>query len=240
MERKQNNFKGRVIASALALVATVGGATLPAISSQLSVSNAISASADYSTRYGTLSFIVNGDGTIKITSCGLKNATIDSWHIDQIIAPTPDYHGSITYTVTSLGYQAFKDTMYMKSISFGSNVKVLECESVANCPNLSSVGFDNISCGLEKIDAYAFKGCPKLNHIALPDTVNSIGSQAFGYDANGNKYDSFRFICRQGTSAETTAKNYVNGKAGFTVDVVNGLGQTVYTYDSNGNYTYHM
>lgn len=238
MERKQNNFKGRVIASALALVATVGGATLPAISSQLSVSNAISASADYSTRYGILSYVLNDDDTAKITSYGLKQSSISRMNISKV--ELIKYGETVYYNVSCIGFQAFKDAKNLESVSFASSVKTIENGAFEGCTSLSSVGFDDISCGVETIDAYAFKDCPKLNHIALPDTVNSIGSQAFGYDANGNKYDSFRFICRQGTSAETTAKNYVNGKAGFTVDVVNGLGQTVYTYDSNGNYTYHM
>ena len=229
MKRKQTNVSRKVISSTLALVMALGGAALPGISSKFSLSNDISASADYSTRYGTLSYVLKGDNTAKITSCGLKNATVDGWYINRVALIQE--RNTTYYFVSEVGFQAFKDTQYMSHVYFGSSVKTLDSEAFACCPNLSLIENGDIECGLETIGYRAFYNCPKLNEVTLPNSVSRIDSQAFGYNADGTKVSGFTFICREGTTAETAAKNYAQ-ENGFSVCVQDNQGNTkaVYNY----------
>ena len=66
-----------------------------------------------------------------------------------------------------------------------------------------------ISAGIEKIDWFAFKNCPNLTSITIPDTVNSIG-----YGAFDNASKSFVIRCSKDSFAHRYAQSY-----GITYDI---------------------
>lgn len=66
-----------------------------------------------------------------------------------------------------------------------------------------------ISSGIEKIDWFAFKGCPSLVCVTVPDSVISIG-----YGAFDNASGSFVIRCSRDSFAHRYAKSY-----GITYDI---------------------
>jgi hypothetical protein len=66
-----------------------------------------------------------------------------------------------------------------------------------------------ISSGIEKIDWFAFKNCPNLVSVTIPDTVNSIG-----YGAFDNASKSFVIRCSRDSFAHRYAQSY-----GITYDI---------------------
>lgn len=66
-----------------------------------------------------------------------------------------------------------------------------------------------ISSGIEKIDWFAFKNCPSLVSVSIPETVNSIG-----YGAFDNAASSFVIRCSQDSFAHRYAQSY-----GITYDI---------------------
>ncbi len=76
---------------------------------------------------------------------------------------------------------------------------------------LSSTAVESIviSNGIEKIDWFAFKGCPSLISVTLPDTVSSIG-----YGAFDGASSSFVIRCSRDSFAHRYAKSY-----GITYDI---------------------
>ena len=66
-----------------------------------------------------------------------------------------------------------------------------------------------ISSGIEKIDWFAFKNCPSLSSVSIPDTVISIG-----YGAFDNASSSFVIRCSRDSFAHRYAKSY-----GITYDI---------------------
>ena len=66
-----------------------------------------------------------------------------------------------------------------------------------------------ISTGIEKIDWFAFKNCPNLVSVTIPDTINSIG-----YGAFDNASKSFVIRCSRDSFAHRYAQSY-----GITYDI---------------------
>ena len=91
---------------------------------------------------------------------------------DIVIPSSVDYNGT-TYSVTSIGYDAFSYCTSLTSIQIPNSV--------------TSIGYD------------AFCECESLTSIEIPNSVTSIGARAFGdcesvtsivVDAGNTKYDS--------------------------------------------------
>ena len=76
---------------------------------------------------------------------------------------------------------------------------------------LSSASVESIviSSGIEKIDWFAFKGCPSLVSVSIPDTISSIG-----YGAFDGASSSFVIRCSRDSFAQRYAKSY-----GITYDI---------------------
>lgn len=72
-----------------------------------------------------------------------------------------------------------------------------------------SVKSITVSSGIEKIDWFAFKNCPQLSSVTIPDTVRSIG-----YGAFDNASSSFILRCTRDSFAHRYAQSY-----GLTYDI---------------------
>jgi hypothetical protein len=83
-------------------------------------------------------------------------------------------------SVTEIAQSAFANCHYLESVKL-PNVKVINAYAFENCESLSS--FD-VSDKLEKLDADALYNCVALKSLRLPNSLQEIGSYAFGYYYN--------------------------------------------------------
>jgi len=81
-----------------------------------------------------------------------------------------------TYTVTSIGANAFSEHTDIKTVSIPQTVKSIGVGAFQNCTGLTNV---TIAAGVTSISESSFKGCTALAAVNLPATVTSIGTSAF-------------------------------------------------------------
>ena len=80
------------------------------------------------------------------------------------------------FDVTSIGYQALKGNVSIKTISIPNSVKTIDKYAFSGCSNLTSIG---IPSSVGHIGDAAFEGCSSLKSVSLPSGVNEIGSSLF-------------------------------------------------------------
>ncbi len=98
-------------------------------------------------------------------------------------AISSSYSGTITipssangYTVTEIGYNAFRDCRNLTSITIPSSVTSIGSSAFYYCLDLTSI---TIPESVTSIGDAAFRDCWNLTSITIPSSVTSIGSSAF-------------------------------------------------------------
>ena len=98
------------------------------------------------------------------------------------IPETVTYNGDgQTYTVTSIGSDAFKDCSGLTSITIPNSVTSIGQYAFYGCSGLTSITIPN---SVTSIGESAFRNCSRLTSITIPNSVTSIGEWAF-YDCSG-------------------------------------------------------
>ena len=110
------------------------------------------------------------------------------------------YNGT-TYSVTSIGYNAFSGCSGLTSVTIPSSVTSIDKSAFSNCSGLTSVAIPNsvTSIGVDAflfcsgltsviipnsvtiIGDWAFDGCSGLTSVTIPNSVTSIGKSVFAY-----------------------------------------------------------
>ena len=93
-----------------------------------------------------------------------------------VIIPETVTYSSKTYSVTSIGGDAFKSCSGLTSIEIPSSVTSIGYNAFYGCSGLTSIEIPN---SVTSIGSYAFKSCSGLTSIEIPSSVTSIGSYAF-------------------------------------------------------------
>ena len=93
------------------------------------------------------------DRTVTVTYKGNYNYTYSNEYTGSVVIPTSVTYNSKTYSVTSIGNEAFSD-----------------------CSGLTSVTIPN---SVTSIGNYAFEGCSSLTSVTIGNSVTSIGENAF-------------------------------------------------------------
>ena len=93
--------------------------------------------------------------------------------------PTSIKYNDIKYVVTEINYRVFRYSKmrnFIKTVTIGDSIKVIEDNTFENCIKLSSVTFGQ---SVTTIGYSAFCGCISLSSISIPNTVTKIGDNAF-------------------------------------------------------------
>ena len=94
----------------------------------------------------------------------------NSYSGDVVIPETVTDKNDNTYTVTSIGYQAFYNCSGLTSVSIPNTVKTIGESAFQNCTGLTSI---DIPDGVTTISKYAFYGCG-LTSLFIPKSVTSL------------------------------------------------------------------
>ena len=82
----------------------------------------------------------------------------------------------IPNSVTSIGYYAFAECSSLTSVKIPNSVTSIEDHAFYSCSRLTSVEIGN---SVTSIGSLAFCGCSSLTSIEIPNSVTSIGGSAF-------------------------------------------------------------
>ena len=91
------------------------------------------------------------------------------------LSPTISYQ-DITYTLTSIGEDAFLNCRSLTSVTIPNSVTSIGKGAFSYCESLTSVTIPN---SVTSIGYRAFLDCSSLTSVTIPNSVTSIGSEAF-------------------------------------------------------------
>ena len=98
-----------------------------------------------------------------------------------IIIPETIIYDNTTYSVTSIGEDAFYGCSGLTSAIIGNSVKSIGESAFDSCSGLTSVTIGN---SVESIGEGAFRYCSGLTSVTIPNSVTFIGEDAFS-DCSG-------------------------------------------------------
>lgn len=93
-----------------------------------------------------------------------------------ITIPSTVTNDETTYTVTSIGYEAFKGCSSLTAIAITEGASSIGGSAFRDCSSLTSVTIPNT---ITNMGNSAFYGCSSLTSITIPNSIISIGDDAF-------------------------------------------------------------
>ena len=116
--------------------------------------------------------INSGTTTVRVT---YENTNYNSYSGSVVIPSTVTYNNT-TYSVTSIGDEAFSVCSSLTSVTIGNSVTSIGFGAFGSCSSLTSVTIPN---SVTSIGDYAFYGCSSLTSVTIGNSVTSIGIGAF-------------------------------------------------------------
>ena len=120
--------------------------------------------------------------TAKVTYQGAAYNSYWDEYSGEVVIPSSVTYNAKTYTVTSIGDDAFGWCKGLTSVTIPNSVTSIGWNAFAYCSGLTSVTIPNNS--VTSIENYAFLQCTGLTSVTIPNSVTSIGGGVF-YDCTG-------------------------------------------------------
>ena len=125
---------------------------------------------------GNLYYILNDkDKTAEVTYQWLWSSSNYSG-LTTIDIPAFAEYNSVTYSVTSIGGQAFEGCIGLKSVTIPNSVTGIGNSAFSGCTSLTTIEIPN---SVTSIGWQAFAGCIGLKSIEIPNSVTNIEGYAF-------------------------------------------------------------
>lgn len=175
----------RITAGIMALMLVFGAGTV-IVHTNLSVSDSLVATSTEILKYGSLSYKVLENNTIKITSfddsvteveipseidgCPVTTIGITAFLGKKLTSIT------IPEGITTIERSAFSSCSALKSVVLPNSLVTLGEDAFSSCAGLQSV---ELSGNISSISGSAFSRCTGLKEITIPDGITSIGNQSF-------------------------------------------------------------
>ncbi len=138
------------------------------------------------------------DKTVEVTYRGAYDNTYPDEYIGSVVIPETVTYAN-TYSVTSIGYEAFSGCKGLTSVTIPSSVTSIGSDTFRGCTGLisaiipesvTSIGHNafyacsgltslTIPEGVTSINSWAFYACTGLISITIPESVTSIGVYTF-------------------------------------------------------------
>ena len=115
---------------------------------------------------------ITTDNTVAVTYQGGWSG---SYFGEVKIPESVTYNGN-SYSVTSIGEEAFYHCRSLTSVEIGNSVTSIGSSAFYDCPRLTSVEIGN---SVTSIGSSAFEDCKSLTSVKIPNSVTSIGAEAF-------------------------------------------------------------
>ena len=127
---------------------------------------------------GGIYYNILTDSTIAVTYKGSKYDSYSNEYTGAITIPSSVTYNSTTYSVTSIGEDAFYKCTGLTSVTIPNSVTEIGDYAFYNCIGLTSVTIGN---SVTLIGDYAFSYCSGLTSVTIGNSVTMIGTGAFRY-----------------------------------------------------------
>ena len=110
----------------------------------------------------------SSEKTVYVTSGSTSSETIN--------IPNKVVYKGTTYTVTSIGDNAFNDWSNLTSITIPNSVTSIGIYAFSKCSSLTSITIPN---SVTNIGEYAFSECKRLKSVTIPNSITTIENSTF-------------------------------------------------------------
>ena len=129
----------------------------------------------YDAKIDGICYNFNGNEA-KVTYWSYYNGSYYSDYSGAVVIPESVTYNDQTFSVTSIGYNAFYGCTGLTSITIPESVTSIGNSAFYKCSGLTTVTIPN---SVTSIGDYTFYGCCGLTTVTIPNSVTSIGNYAF-------------------------------------------------------------